>query len=878
MTWVRTTFAGLGTAWRRAVEQRGILAAYAALAAVLAAAAAVAPLLMERASDAGLRHALSAAGPSTDLTLTYQYYFEGGTAPTFEDLADVGHLLPPHLARVAGKPGLAAAAESTGFAAGGKSFSVERVEVAHPPVRWVDGSAPGSYDPNRSGTYTVDVGLSVANARAMGVAAGAVLPPSDGVSLHVTGLFEPLDANDPAWRAAPSLLAFEPPFAPRPDVAALLGPAVLPKSDTPVVITTATHTLVARVPIRLAEVRSRDIDALLVDLARIKDRPGGLSTPNSTIMTTDTRLAEVLTTYQARVTVARAQLTTVLVGLTVGAGLVLALAASLLVSRRRTMLALERARGASVGSVAVRALAESAVVTVVAAGVGVLATLPFGGLVMGGDLVPAAVVLACVLLLPAFSAVRTAWASWSSRRVPTDRDARREKERVRRSWGVAAKVGVVALAAAALAAARVRGFDRHGDLFTQAAPVLVGAACCVLVLWLVPWLVRSVVRRRARRWSAITLVSATRAASGGAGTTALLSVAVVATLAVFSAAQASTVAAAQQRSTDAVVGAAVRVDNPDDGYVDWIKAQFPGIKVAPASVLADRSLGTGTGLTVTVLAVDTATFPQLAALAHHAPLHPGDRVPALVDAGLVHPIKALDPSVLAIGASMKLDVVGTADLARTGPPVSLTDPSAEPVIVVDRDAMVQATGTDATRVATDIVWLDGPGAEKAAAVNPGSLAVVTVRSALEASLRTDPLLGGVTALLRLAALALAALAAAAVGLTVLAGGPERLRVLAVLRTLGVPRRAGRSLAIGELAPMLAAAVVSGALAGALVAWLLTGVQGLELLANGTAAALALPWWPFVLVPAAVAAALVVGAWLEERGRRHARVGETLRTY
>ena len=78
--------------------------------------------------------------------------------------------------------------------------------------------------------------------------------------------------------------------------------------------------------------------------------------------------------------------------------------------------------------------------------------------------------------------------------------------------------------------------------------------------------------------------------------------------------------------------------------------------------------------------------------------------------------------------------------------------------------------------------------------------------------------------------------------------------------------------------MIGAAVVSGCLAGVLLTAVLIPAQGLEALAYGGAAEPTVTWWPLLAVAGAAAAALLVGAWLEEQGRRHVRVGEVLRTW
>ena len=878
MTGWRSTFAGLAAAWRRAVEQRGMVAAYAALSALLLTAAAVAPLLVDRAADAGLRHEVASAGTGAQLGFDVRATL-GTLGPALDAIAGAPVPLPPHLASVTGLPAVAATTRTGVARSGAGTFEVARVTTVHPPVRWLAGGAPGPSDPTLVGGV-VPVALSADNARLLGVTAGDDLTGTDdGATLHVTGVFAPLDAHDPLWSAAPELLRSQSPFAPRPTAAALLGPATV--SDAPGTAerhpSSAPVDVKVTVPLEADRLRGPDTPAIQADLVHLTGHPAHVQVGGDELtFVLSTHLDDVLTAYQGREQVARSQLTTVLVGLVAGSGLVLVLAASLLVSRRRLVLALERARGASVTGVVVRALAESLAVAVLACALALLVAVGVGGgMPASADLLPAGAVLACVVAVPAVLAASVAWSSWAGSRVSTDRDDRRDEERERRSWAVALQAGVVVVAAGALAAARVRGFSVGGDLFASAAPVLVAGACCVGVVWLVPRVVHAVVRRRSRRWSAVPLVAATRGASTGGRLVALVTLAVVVTLAVFSGAQAATVDAAQRGDDDAAVGAVARVLHPGDGYAQWVARQVPDAHVEQASVVPGRAWGQGSGLTVTLLIVDAKAFPQFSALAEQPAPQVGGPVPALVDPSLVGPARAMKPSLSAFASPMTISVAGT---THGVPSLDSLDTTGDPVVVVDRDAMLRSTGINPALLHTDVVWLDGPGAARAATLAAGPVATVVTRAQATADLRADPLLGGMAALLRAASVALALLAGLSVALTVLAGGPERLRVLAVLRTLGVPRRAGRTLVMGELGPVLGAAVVSGALAGVLVAGLLTGVQGLGLLAHGAPIRLHVPWWPFVLVGAVTAAALLTGAWLEERGRRHARVGETLRTY
>ncbi|WP_425953725.1 FtsX-like permease family protein [Xylanimonas sp. McL0601] len=892
----RAQVSALPAAGRRTWLHRGLVGAYTLLAVVLVTPALMAPQTLARAADDGLRWAVVDAGARADLEVRYLTDPSQDVSTKLAGIADATvRALPDATAGSAGSPAALADLGTNRVLAGATTYVVRRAAVHGADVTWVDGQAPraGASEPEMPGTgpAVLEVGLSEGTARAMGVTVGDQLPdPGHHTTLTVAGVFEPADPEGLPWRQAPSLLHPEAAFGPVRHVTALVAPPPAQKqgddevSETPVTVW---------VPVDPSAIRVADIGGLQQDLAFLAAHESLLGTAATFDQPTfTTGLADLLSSYQARYQVVRSQVTTLLLGLAVAAALVLRLAAGMLVARRDQALALERARGASMASVAVRAAAESVPVGVVAAAVAALVAGRLGELPAGTGLVPAGVVLAATVLAPVWLSARQASSSWSARRVPTDRADRAVQDRARRSWGVALQVGVLVVAAAAVAAAGARGFDARGDLLVSAAPVLLAAACTILVLLAVPSGLRLVARTAARGRSVVPLVAATRTAAasagagrgrrgdGGPGAASVLSLVVVAALAVFAAAQAATVVVARDRAVDARVGAAVRVDDPEPGYAQWVASRFPGLAVHAGSVLPQRDFATGSGLEVTVLAVDDpAAFPGFAALAGAGPVALGDPVPALLDARLVHAAQSLTPDVLAVRTMMTVAMIGTVDLARTGPSLGTGDLPDEPVVVVDRQAMAIALGLEARDLPRDdIVWLDGPDAERAAALPAGKDAVVTSPAQLGELLRADPLVGGVTTLLRASAGVLAGLCAVVVALAVLGGDRDRLRVLAVLRTLGVPRRSGRTLAIAELAPVLGAAVVAGCLAGALLTVVLIPAQGLEALAYGGAVEPVLAWWPFLAVPGAAACALLVGAWLEERGRRHVRVGEVLRTW
>ena len=116
---------------------------------------------------------------------------------------------------------------------------------------------------------------------------------------------------------------------------------------------------------------------------------------------------------------------------------------------------------------------------------------------------------------------------------------------------------------------------------------------------------------------------------------------------------------------------------------------------------------------------------------------------------------------------------------------------------------------------------------------PDGALVSTPYTALD-SVRAAPVTTGLAQAFLLAALATLVLTAVAIVLVQIIGAPARARLSVVLRTLGMRRRALRGLAAWEVLPIVLAALLTGAVIGALVPWLLvrsvdlTGITGGDL--------------------------------------------------
>jgi putative ABC transport system permease protein len=110
---------------------------------------------------------------------------------------------------------------------------------------------------------------------------------------------------------------------------------------------------------------------------------------------------------------------------------------------------------------------------------------------------------------------------------------------------------------------------------------------------------------------------------------------------------------------------------------------------------------------------------------------------------------------------------------------------------------------------------------------------IRTRAEWLATQRAAPLVAGTRLATLLAALLLAVFAVAALSAAVLAGAPERRRVLSLLRTLGMRRRTGWWLLVGDLLPLVVGGVVGGTAIGVLAAELFDPALAIAGLTGGT---------------------------------------------
>lgn len=760
-------------------------------------------------------------------------------------------------------------------------------------LSWVAGRRPASGLP-------VQVALSVEGAAALGVDVGDVLrlktPDSETAEVRVSGLYEVREPDSRVWAVAPTAVAPKAVggSAARLEVTALVSDASVAAARLAVppgrFARTVTFDVVPDALDGSADLVARQVAGLLA-------APTSLGEPGATV---STQLGVLLSDALGRVRAVTAQATLVLSGVIAAALLVLLLATAAVVRRRGPVLAHHREHGATLPAVAASLLAESVGLAVAGGLLGVLGA----GLLVPGPvpwawvLPPLALVVVAGPLLGAASAAR------STAPPPADR-ASQAAGRGPRGWAargtsgarrVVLELALLLLATGAVVALRGRGATASADtlgadLVVVAMPVLVAAVVAVAVQRVLPGVLRGVRRAASGARGPVGILAAARARVGALGVLALV---VTTSLVGVALTVESTVRAGQlDGAVESVGGEAVVVARADPGVPASIAdlRGTAGVELAAARVVDGvQVIGSGVDDPARLVVVDPE---ELAAYLTAAGLPGADALRELAAAapsGAGAGPGSDDEPLPVLAAGLPADATGLSlRWQRTSVPVApVADApalpavpgleAAEATVVVPRDAL-EAVLDDT--VTDTVAWLAGPGVDAAVDGLVGGDgrvdgAVLTTRAGWLADVRDAPVVAGFRLLLLAAALLLVVVAALAVLLDVTSGATRRAGALAGMRVLGMSRRLGVGVLLGEtLAPVLLPAVV-GVATGVGLSALVAGPLGLGSL-TGQAGAPQLVVPVTVVVPVVVVAvATVVTVAVEAARHQRVRLGQVMR--
>ncbi|MFC4471114.1 ABC transporter permease [Streptomyces xiangluensis] len=816
----------------------GAAVALALLVALTASLAAVFPRAVDRYEDAGLRRAveeataqwtsvqLSAPQPAAELpqeeresallpdTLGEQYakLLDVVRSPLVADreqstygVRNAEPLEAPEtwLPRPSGLPAQMSLAAPNGLA-------------GHARLR--EGRLPRTHGTVTAATAEVEAAVTTETAEKLRIKPGSVIhvPGVERAPLavRVTGIVAPRDPEGAYWTTQPLLR--------RPSLVRIpgsigneetywLGALLLPPDAAPALLGTPGNPLryweLAPDP---AVLTARDLSRLNSAVAALESGPDLLKVRDFTDPLTEaaTDLDEVLTSYAGLRSGISPLVAVAAFGTGTVAAIVQLMAGGLAADRRRTELALLRARGGSLRGVMGRLLAETAVVAVPAGALGLTAALlavPYGRLSYAVTAAATVTLLACAVL-----PLRTA----TAHRVVRVHGAREDLASVRPSRRrTVAELTLLVLASAAVFALRRRG-AASGDQLVSLAPVLIGVIAALVLVRVYPLPLRRLARPVGRLRGAVGHLSLARAGRTSVSTVLpLLALLTALTTAAFGGSMLAGVADARDRAALLTLGADARIE-----------ATGPLPAGLPEEVRSTSGAGEVTALSITYLAkpeggpvtvplagVEPKEYARLAGRTGLGAFPAGELsrpeaaakrvLPALASPSVAErygsrplPVRLEDGSEITVRIALVRDLT---------PAVSGTD-----FLVVDRSGL----GTEAARPTALLVTgdhLDAGALHKAA----GAGTDVRLRFEERARYVDSPLQSGAERVYTAAVAAGAGYAVLALLLALVRAAPERAALLARLHTMGLTRSQGRRLLVLEALPGALLAAAGGALTG-----------------------------------------------------------------
>ncbi|RII19526.1 FtsX-like permease family protein [Streptomyces sp. YIM 130001] len=696
-------------------------------------------------------------------------------------------------------------------------FTVNAQDETGKHSRLRDGRLPEG-DGVSSRSDRVEAAVTAETARTLNLKVGSVvhLPDlrAEEVAFEITGIVEPRQPKGSWWSYEPVLrtpeLTAEPGGNPPKHYwhAALL---IAPEAGPVLARIEQTPQIYWRLPPLTAELTAQDEPALRERVASLEHGP--LLAELRTVVNDSARLGSDIDVSLEEFRDRRGAVTPIVAVAAFGIGavafVVLLMTAELAVARRDSELALLRARGGSLRGIAGRLGAETAVVVLPAAAVGLLLAMvavPQGR--AGPSVIGAAAVALCaVLALPVRAVV--------AHRRPRTHQGRPDLVTARPSRRrTVAELTLLVLAGFAVVALRQRGTKSgsgSADQLVSAAPVLLAVIAALLLVRLYPPVLRFVARPSARRRGLVGFVALARAGRvRGTQVLPLLALLTALATAAFGGSVLAGADGARDRAALLAVGADVRVSGPGTplpGELTTELSEVPGLdEVAAVHVDPNLDLPDGSGATLIAVTPDTyarvsrdAGLGAFAADELAAPR--SGALPALASPGVAKRLGSGKHSFRMPAGEFTARVTGV----RDGTPAA---PVGE-FLLID--------GRQLPYLTNSVLLCSGSGIDTAAlrrtVRDAGGNNGVEVRAEQRARLSDSPLQSGAERMYTAAVLAGAGYAVLAVLLSLLQAAPERTALLARLRTMGLGRRQARGLLVLESLPQSLLAACGGALVG-----------------------------------------------------------------
>ncbi|WP_063783685.1 FtsX-like permease family protein [Streptomyces sp. XY152] len=691
--------------------------------------------------------------------------------------------------------------------------------------RPLEGRLPEAPGAVTAATESVEGAVTADTARDLDIEVGSVLdvpgverPP---LRIRITGIVEPREPRGAYWSTDPLLRTPGLTVLPGdPDLRQYwLGSVLLPPDAAPALLGTAAEPWrYWQLAPAVTALHGYDAPRLRSAVATLESGPAlqRVRAATSSDVVARTELDDVLAEYTTLRSAIGPVVSVAALGTGTVAAVVLLMAGGLAADRRRGELTLLRARGGSLRGVAGRLLAETAVVAVPAAALGLAAAHLAVRDARPGYAVAAAgavALLGCLALpLRALAAHRSVRVHGAREDVASARPSRRR---------TVVEVTLLVLAVGAVVALRTRGTSDgtadgttdSGDHLVSLAPVLVGTIAAFVLVRLYPLPLRGLARPARRLRGAVGHLSLARAGrASGSPVLPLLGLLTALTTAAFGGSVLTGVADARERAAVLTVGADARIESstplPSD-LPDQVR-RAPGVREVTALGVVRFARPGSDERTVPVAGVDPAGY---AALTRHTGIGAFDR-------------KALEAS----GTSKALPALASPGVAeRHGArpfPVRMEDGSSvtvrialvrerTPAVVGREFLVVDRAGLSARSARTTLLLVTGDRPDGAALrAAAGGAAPVQLRAEERAGYVDSPLQSGAERVYAAAVAAGAGYAVLALLLTLVRAAPERAALLARLRTMGLTRAQGRRLLVLESLPQ----ALLAALGGVLTAW------------------------------------------------------------
>ncbi|MEV0091620.1 ABC transporter permease [Streptomyces sp. NPDC050738] len=746
-------------------------------------------------------------------------------------------------------------------------------------ARVVEGRLPTTKGPVSAFSPEGEAAVTSATAKSLHIKVGSVIhtPTERGneVGFRITAIVEPLQPQGSYWSVDPTLRTPSLVPVPSKDPVPLrywLGGLLLAPEAAPMLLGAAANPeLYWNLPPVTTGLPSHELDRLTSMVASMESGPllQNMKRVTGELTELTTGLEEIFDSYRTIRDSVSPVVAVAAFGTGTVAAIVLLMAGGLATARRRSELALLRSRGGSLPGIGGRLVAETAVVVVPAAALGLAAAVlavPQGR--MGSALLCSAVVAALATLglpLRAMGEHRRPQVNGDRQDVASARPSRRR---------TVVELTLLVLAVGAVVALRRRGTAAGADQLVSAAPVLVGIIAALVLVRLYPLPLRWAARPAARMRTAIGFLSLARAGrSAGSGALPLLALLTALTTAAFGGSVLAGVADTRDRAALMSVGADARVSSLGTlpaRLADRV-SKLPGVTSVVQVDTEYDTVFSDADTHAPVLGVDPASYAELARTTGLGAFPAGQLAHRGGESGT---LSALASPAVAAHLGRGPVTVRVGGYNRTLKIVAVRDRT--PGLPGEDFLVVDASGLG--RPAPNNLLITGdPDSKALRAAAHGVLGGVQIRAEERGTLVDSPVQSGAERMYTLAVLAGAGFAALSLLLALLRAAPERAALLARLRTMGLTRRQGRRLLVMEALPQALPAAVGGALTGwAAIRLLSSGVNldGLAL-AGGTlvpegGAQLQPDTWSLA-IPALCVVALAVGVaalqawWSGRRG-------------